>query len=516
MKIYVFTSIVLPFMLISRNLQGQFAIENERLIAKSNYYADDNNEFKPSDSTTFFYCCNNNLVNDPYKTYLARPFDSIESFILSPYHEYIISKYMLSGGLLNFQYRGEMLKNDSSAHYWNVFEGILLAYKAYKIWDGENLLQQNEIECLDTDCTDQNSELTVYEYNEEGKITRRLFLFYNTTTESYDTSSIVYNYAYSNGLLSNYEATDISPQHYDTYISEQYYYTPDKKLEKLNSYEIYYFGGSIIDSTHKSFTYSEGQLVNYREEIMADGLFWEESTNISFTYSDNKLTAITGVFSFDTLNIMYYLNTEGQYDSIIKYELPEPYDKIEKEFFYYNLNGTLKSYSYTGNHNTYPADVNYQYDEFNRMTQLKTTYKLVNMPEYNTVYNFSYSPHGNFSSLQYLTDYDRTELENIWMEKYYYEPIKNEPLGNATNSITIHVFPSPANNILNIDVFGITENTSLAINIRNSMGSMVMSFKKDLDVNSTFTLDISKLASGIYIVEVNDGKNSSIQKVVIY
>jgi hypothetical protein len=76
-------------------------------------------------------------------------------------------------------------------------------------------------------------------------------------------------------------------------------------------------------------------------------------------------------------------------------------------------------------------------------------------------------------------------------------------------------FPNPAKEVLKINV-GLVENENATIRLINIYGQSVITkmIKKSL-ATSIINVDISKIASGIYYLEMRDGENTSVQKVVI-
>ncbi|MBN2663882.1 MAG: T9SS type A sorting domain-containing protein [Bacteroidales bacterium] len=78
------------------------------------------------------------------------------------------------------------------------------------------------------------------------------------------------------------------------------------------------------------------------------------------------------------------------------------------------------------------------------------------------------------------------------------------------NDANINIYPIPANNVLNIDLSETPNNTS--VSIFNSVGQVVL-VKQLTSTNNQ--IDISKLASGTYFVEIFDGKEFTRNKLII-
>jgi len=73
----------------------------------------------------------------------------------------------------------------------------------------------------------------------------------------------------------------------------------------------------------------------------------------------------------------------------------------------------------------------------------------------------------------------------------------------------INLFPNPAGDQLNISMDGVNRKTQ--IKVYNLMGKLVM---QQESANSLIQLNISKLSAGIYLVNVNDGKETRSAKFI--
>jgi hypothetical protein len=80
---------------------------------------------------------------------------------------------------------------------------------------------------------------------------------------------------------------------------------------------------------------------------------------------------------------------------------------------------------------------------------------------------------------------------------------------NSNNGFNIRLFPNPARNQLNVLINGLENNTS--IRIFDIMGKQVM---QQVTGTSVTQLDISKLASGLYLMKIQDGEKNSSMKFV--
>ncbi len=519
MKSQVFY-IFLFFYLIG-NISAQTSIEKERLIAKSYYYLLDNDSIA-SDSTAYYYSEGNNFVEDPYKTYLGRLFDTLENFFFLPKHIYEEYRFNLEYDPLNKQYSGMILQYDSSDIFGGSGENYQLDFKEKRNWENDLLTEFHELQCGDTGCTIFD-EFTFYEYTENDMLSKSFYLKYTEETTSFDTLNLIKTYSYDDDILNNFISGKLHPLADDVYLLEDYLYSTNNKLEKVNNYSILYSDSTITDSTHINFIYDGDNIINYKKEGIIDGIGWIEQTNITFTYEDDHLHSIFGLYTYineddliiiDTVNIIYYLGSGGRIDSIVKFKLPSPNNDIEKEYFEYDVTGNLIDYIFTGNFYYDRMHIEYNYDEFNRLISKKMTYESDIYNDFIENYIYTYTTQGNIKSYEYQVNIYEGDFTSVHLYKYYYETVYTPE--EETENLSIQIFPNPTNNLLNIDVQGITPQTSLQLEIYDIQGQQIADQKYTVSMNSTFTFDISTLASGIYIVSVNNGEEFTQKKVVIY
>ena len=79
----------------------------------------------------------------------------------------------------------------------------------------------------------------------------------------------------------------------------------------------------------------------------------------------------------------------------------------------------------------------------------------------------------------------------------------------VNDQFTINLFPNPADNQLNVWIEGVDKRPQ--IKIYDIMGKLVV---QQLSVNILTQMNISKLSAGIYLVKVNDGKETKAAKFV--
>ena len=85
-------------------------------------------------------------------------------------------------------------------------------------------------------------------------------------------------------------------------------------------------------------------------------------------------------------------------------------------------------------------------------------------------------------------------------------------LGTVTTDINFSVFPNPANSQLNLTFNNLKENGT--ISITNTLGQKVSDQEVKQNTHSV-TIDVSKLATGVYVLELRSGNNRSLKQVVI-
>jgi len=86
---------------------------------------------------------------------------------------------------------------------------------------------------------------------------------------------------------------------------------------------------------------------------------------------------------------------------------------------------------------------------------------------------------------------------------------------NLENGVTIRLFPNPASTMVNLELFGAKWETT-QLRILNLMGSEVSkSIFNTSEANNSLEIDVSDLASGVYLFEIINGGSYSTYRVVI-
>lgn len=144
---------------------------------------------------------------------------------------------------------------------------------------------------------------------------------------------------------------------------------------------------------------------------------------------------------------------------------------------------------------------------------------------YSTGIRFSYTP-----GVEYTVTLKRTDTKNcaVYINQYIWE---DAPLikgggtirrgGNARNSNTntndfataasIEAFPNPTTGRVNIRLNDVTANTTM-VRVLNALGQTIL--EKEVQDQNTIELDLSEALSGIYMVEVVNGADKFIEKVI--
>jgi len=85
-------------------------------------------------------------------------------------------------------------------------------------------------------------------------------------------------------------------------------------------------------------------------------------------------------------------------------------------------------------------------------------------------------------------------------------------LSNVTSFV---VFPNPVSNgMVNVS-YDVTEATALTVNLYNVLGRLVKTQDQNAAQQGTIQLNVSDIPVGVYSLELTDGTNSRVQKVVV-
>ena len=111
------------------------------------------------------------------------------------------------------------------------------------------------------------------------------------------------------------------------------------------------------------------------------------------------------------------------------------------------------------------------------------------------------------------TDSTGTTSTSIWSAlgevEFYGEPtILSNDNFQVSSELSIQLYPNPVVNELNV----ITSNSEFnKIKVYSLLGNTVLT--SEISVNNT--LDVSKLSSGVYFVEISNGSERTVKKIVI-
>lgn len=88
-------------------------------------------------------------------------------------------------------------------------------------------------------------------------------------------------------------------------------------------------------------------------------------------------------------------------------------------------------------------------------------------------------------------------------------------VNDTWDNAIVSIFPNPATETINIDYFSIQE-TDVAIHVYDLTGSKVNSFTYNVsEERNLIPVDVRNLASGIYVVEISNGKSSYTDKFIV-
>jgi len=244
----------------------------------------------------------------------------------------------------------------------------------------------------------------------------------------------------------------------------------------------------------------------------------------TFTLTRDVDTLSTPTFlgNWDTLNHTQLFYSGTELDSVIKqqsdsYGLLVPFSG---EYFTYTegkINIYDRIYKEDGLFN-FNEHINHVYDESGRLSAI---YRRVDYPGFSTAYDtlFHYDDYGNVivKELFSCTSYDQSSTyvatDAVARIHYYYEQIPFA--GTGEGNLFVHVFPSPANEILSIEL-AMTDDPydETQLLISNMQGKVV--YRTTLGSGITFhQVDCSNWISGIYAICVRQNEHNAWQKVMV-
>jgi hypothetical protein len=81
-------------------------------------------------------------------------------------------------------------------------------------------------------------------------------------------------------------------------------------------------------------------------------------------------------------------------------------------------------------------------------------------------------------------------------------------------SAAISISPNPAKDFTNV-FFEFEEAKDLMFNLYNNLGQRISMNQLDNVQSGNFKVDLDKLASGIYFLNITDGSNSVVKKLIV-
>ncbi|MFI5171821.1 MAG: T9SS type A sorting domain-containing protein [Chitinophagales bacterium] len=510
--------------LLTRHADAQQGI-TERLIGYKNFgeYNFSNDNFLNCDSARFYYADKNNIYENPFNSDLFIPPDTLEYYInFSNWYDF--QNYYNHDFLLRDHYYNLQLDNNIA------YDSVLTFNEYHDEWNESFGYSQS----FDSGRITESSEngwsdflLYHYDYDDNGKLS-----YYYKTYTFEGVIDTIYEawYHYMDGLFTESHWTGQYPGRRNLL-----YGATGNLTEKIDE-DLNVETGEYAFSYKTEYNHSGTDLTEINN-FSWDGINWDNYKKTSIGYSEHLISSVTLIDSWedetDTSFISYSYNQYNKIDSIIKYNYSEYYETIDTtsiEIFEYDDNKLLTLYKIIGQ---WGAEfiVDYDYNGSKQLIEL-TQFSTVSDPSgewvYGADYRFQYNAYGNpiYKEENYMVGNGYIEniddssnitgtVFNYWATNYYYETIANSSAGTETQTIYIHVFPSPASEQINIFVGDALQNGTITIKIFDITGQVVYKETMEPGLNFSHTIDCSNFSSGIYVVTASDGLNTSMQKVMV-
>ena len=104
----------------------------------------------------------------------------------------------------------------------------------------------------------------------------------------------------------------------------------------------------------------------------------------------------------------------------------------------------------------------------------------------------------------------------ININKRFFAISASTGLAQNVNNFNIQLYPNPFSGSVKIDInaLSVLNETKTVINVYDLLGNIVRTEPIKLTENYSKTFDFSSLANGTYIVEVTDGKQKSVARLI--
>lgn len=352
------------------------------------------------------------------------------------------------------------------------------------IWDNRNISQQtfdanNNISTKTSQNWDNstsswvNSSNDLYQYDANNNQTEDIYRTWNTSTSAW---ANLYKRLYSYDVNNN---------------------------RTLYIYQNWNSGtNSWVNSTRTTYTYDANNNVtnqttqNWNTSTSA----WDNSSQINYTYTGNNLT--------QTINQTWNSSTSAWVNS-------------NKATYTYNGNGDLTDITTQNWNSTTSLFENsskniYTYDaNHNGLTIIiqhwdNPSSAYVNMYKYLLAYN-SYNQITSLTSQYWnsggLWDYTTSSNQNI----FHYETYTTTTLNNISKGGNVAVYPSPANNTVNINLQW-DEKQAFNVTIVDAAGRIYTNWSKPATQDYTDQINIQNLANGNYWLIVKGEKGQVVKQ----
>jgi len=479
------------------------------------------------DSARFWYS-SDDIYENPWQTYLNVPTDTMKLFLLLQLSDYMDTyhpDYLLHNGNDVYNFRKLNSRYIDSVILFRQFEDSLLSQ--YLKW---GMRYQGALisEFSEFYYDDQWEIWTMYHtsYNENGQLTEDLW---GDVDFNGDTTFIWgYLYTYQDDLL--HEKFVYDNDMMDTSITTYTYDAENRVVSKvLQSYS--HEESEFVNTLKEVYTYTANHLTDLRYYYWEAGN-WLSTGSHTLTYTGNQLSQ---VYSYDPddgdtlLEREYFYHISGYYDSIKYYD---KYGNRQVEKFLYDDN-SLSYYTndyYVEDVLTFSSITDYDYNTAGQLTNYveysSTDLSQIDHVAYCEAYDYSYGEHtitrdyNKISHPVYFSDITETSNDTATTTLHYlttcfYYENASQIAGTQTETVYIHVYPSPADEEIWLVIGGIIPGSTVTTQITNIAGQKVFYETEDADAAFTKRINCSFFSPGIYIVSVSDGTNISWQKVMV-
>lgn len=301
-----------------------------------------------------------------------------------------------------------------------------------------------------------NSAYLEFEYNELGQRTQRINVNYFGGTWTIGGKGF-YSYTPS-GKLSQYLQQINMGSYYEDLTKDDYFYTPDDKLEKV----VYFYHQATWDTTVKHIITYTGDLAESYTEYIYDAGVWENSTKYQWFYSGvNNAT-----------NRDYFLASS-----------PSSWSSVQDRY-------------------------QYRYDE-------NTSAAEILFPLSSSFFAYDYQwftmNHKRTEQDWYTTDVNTQQFVFVETQYYHYSPVGNVGVTTLDADADVEIYPNPASETFSVRLP--SKYGELSLMMTDITGKII----KTSSVISGQEISVSEIPAGCYFIIVSDkngvaGRNKLIIK----